>query len=69
MDDFIDCTLPELLLLQSALRLQRITDRKEPIAKQLQVRLDTEIAIRRGLRATTSALRQRTDPDSAQTPE
>ena len=69
MDDFIDCTLPELLMLQSALRLQRMTDRKEPIAQALQLRLDTEIAIRRGLRAPTSALRQRSEPGSAQTPE
>lgn len=65
--DFIDCSLAELLLLASALRLMRMTDRHEPIAKALQLRMETEIALRRGLR--TSAMRQRDDPHSGQTAE
>ena len=64
--DFIDCSLAELYLFASALRLLRITDRHEPIAKALQLRLDTEIALRRGLR--TSPMRQRDEPSPGHTP-
>ena len=65
--DFIDCSLAELLILTAAVRLMRMTDRHEPLAKALHLRLDTEIALRRGLR--TSPMRQRDEPQAAQTPE